>query len=808
METGEYAMKDYLDRTCPPEKRAKSLLSEMSIEEKAAQLVGYMPMIPGRYEELEQYPMGVGQISTLALRGIQTMEQAIQYQHDLQRRVMELSPHHIPAIFHMEGVCGAYIPSATSFPSGLGRASSWNPELEERIGKIVGRQERALGITHTLAPVLDISHDPRMGRQGETYGEDPTLAAAMGSAFVKGLQAEKTGDIQTESVAKHFLGFHAGAAGIHGADAQISERDLREIYGKPFQAAITEAGLKGVMPCYCSINGEPVSVSKEFLTGLLRNEMGFEGVAVSDYGAVGNAYSVQKIGESKTEAGYRALEAGIDQELPNRDCFDSEWLEYFRSGQCDMAILDQAVERVLAAKFRMGLFEQPFALSGKELDAQFSQTEDGEVSLASARQSIVLLKNDGTLPLVRKKQKIAVIGRQAVTARIFFGGYTHLSMAEGLLAATASMAGVRIPGVKIPDSIELLPGTPVQSDHAPEFEALMRQQKPGIRSLLDELRERLPEAEIIYAPGYEVAGSDHSGYADALKAAESADVVLLTLGGKHGTGSIASMGEGIDATDIGLPECQDTFLSMLEPLKKPIVGIHFNGRPISSDVAYRVCNTILEAWNPAEYGAEAIIDILLGAVNPSGRLPISVARNAGQIPIYYNHPNGSSWHQGESVGFPNYVDCPHTSRYPFGHGLSYTHFAYKNLSIDPAVANPSDEIRVSVDVANVGDVWGEEIVQLYIQDEKASMIRPQIELAGFCRVGIPAGESRHIIFRLAPGQLAFLDRDMEWKIEKGTFAVKIGSSSADIRLEENFSITEDLRIDGKTRSFYTIGYAE
>ena len=795
-------MELYLDAGRNPQERAKDLLARMDIEEKMAQVVG---VFPRSFEDIEalaqENPHGAGQVSCLEMRQLPTLEEAARFQRRAQELLMAASEHHIPAIFHMEGLCGAYVQGAASFPSGLGRASGWDPQLEEEIARVVGRQERAVGITQTFAPVLDISRDSRMGRQGETYGEDPALASALGAAYTRGLQQD-TGNTRSEGVAKHFLGFHAGAAGIHGADTQISERELREVYAKPFQAAISEAGLRGIMPCYCSLNGAPVSASKEILTDLLRGEMGFDGVAVSDYCAVMNVHGVQKVGESFTEAGLISMDAGMDTELQFSKCFNSELAEWFRQGKADISILDRAVERVLTAKFRMGLFEHPFALQGEALAAAFAQPQAKELSLKSARQSLVLLKNDGTLPLSAVHHKIAVIGGQAASARIFFGGYTHLSMSEGLLAAAASMAGVRSDGDG--KQIETLPGTPIQRDNDPAFEALLQRQQPGIRNLVEELRARLPQTSIAYTYGCDIAGNDHSHFAEALAAAKDADLVLVTLGGRHSTSSIASMGEGVDATDIGLPECQEAFLQQLETLKKPVVGIHFNGRPISSDVADRVCGAILEAWNPSEAGAGAIVDVLLGTVNPSGKLTVSVARNAGQIPIYYNHPNGSAWHQGESIGFPGYVDCPHTPRYCFGHGLSYTQFEYSGLCVTPGQS--SAKIRLSM--RNTGNVFGEEIVQLYFADEYASVTRSQRELAGFCRVALQPGEEKQVSFTLPYTQLAFWDNTRGWKIEKGSYRVLAGASSEDIRLEDSFAVEKDQWIDGKTRALYTLGQAE
>ena len=411
----------------------------------------------------------------------------------------------------------------------------------------------------------------------------------------------------------------------------------------------------------------------------------------------------------------------------------------------------------------------------------------------------MLLKNDGALPLSKSVKKLAVIGPHADSARKFFGGYTHLCMMESTYAIANSIAGVS-GVVQTTEEIQTVPGTNIQSDEGEEFDAILRRQKQGCKSLLEELRARLPETEIAYARGYHIAGSDESGFAEALELIRDADAVILTLGGKHGTCSMASMGEGVDSANINLPACQDAFILAAARYGKPLIGVHFDGRPISSDAADECLSAILEAWSPAECGAEAVTDTLLGDYNPGGKLPVSVARHAGQIPVYYNHPNGSCWHQGESIGFVNYVDLPHTPRYFFGYGQSYTSFAYEDFSVSSEVIRPDELLKLSFDLRNTGDCAGDEVVQLYVTDRYASMTRPVQELVGFARVHLTAGEKKRIVFTLHPSQLAFLDKDMKWKIEKGAFDFRIGASSEDVRLPGSFTVTEDAWIDGKTRA--------
>lgn len=556
------------------------------------------------------------------------------------------------------------------------------------------------------------------------------------------------------------------------------------------------------------MNGEPVSASYGLLTKLLRDEMGFQGLCISDYGAVGNTHGSQHVGETLEDAGLLCLKAGMDMELPNPSGFGEKFLEKFRTGKADISALNRAVLRVLTAKFRMGLFEHPFSLQGEELKGVFSQKTDREVSLQSAKESLVLLKNNGVLPIGSDVKKIAVIGPHADCARKFFGGYTHMCMMESTYAIANSIAGVS--GVKVakPEEIKTVPGTNIQSDETEEFDQILRRQKPDCRSLLEELREKLPDVEVSYSYGYYIAGEDESHFEEALEKIKEADLVILTLGGKHGTCSMSSMGEGVDGSNINLPKGQDEFIKRAAAFGKPMVGVHFDGRPISSDIADKYLDGILEAWSPAETGAEAVVSVLLGEYNPGGKMPVTTAYHAGQIPVYYNHQYNSCWDQVGSIGFANYVDLPHTPRYCFGHGLSYTQFSYSDLKLSKKEIGPFETIEIRVDVENVGSRVGDEVVQLYLRDLYASMARPVKELAGFKRITLEPGEKQTVIFEVKASQMAFLDMNMQWKVEKGTFLVEVGSSSQDIRLKDEYKVTEDGWLEGTDRGFYAKAYKE
>lgn len=796
-------IKPWMNLEISPEERANLLAPELTLDEKMAQVSCYFPTdITATNDFSARYPHGIGEVSCLEARAADSLADVTDFQQRIQRESMENSRLGIPAIFHMEGLCGAYLPSATSFPSGIARGASWNPATERKIGEIVGRQERALGITHTLAPVLDVSRDPRMGRHGESYGEDACLTSSLGVEFTLGLQQADDEGRRTEAVAKHFVGSHHTEGGIHGSHCNVPQRTLLEFYAKPFQAAITLADLKGVMPAYNSVDGEPMSASAKLLTSLLREQMGFNGMLVSDYGAIGNLHSVQKVAESPAHAGVTALKAGLDVELHVTDGFGPELRTWFADGKADISLLDRAVTEVLTAKFRMGLFDAPLAPEASVRDDAFNRSNDAAIALESARESLVLLKNDGALPLKEDITKLAVIGCHAETARYFFGGYTHFSMAEGKLAFNSSMAGLVTQGEDKDNEINVIPGTSIEDSRDAQYEELLQFQQPGIRSLFEELSNRFPNADVQWVHGYPIAGNDESGHALAIALAAQSDVVIMTLGGKHGTASIASMGEGIDATDINLPPCQDSLIEKLAQLGKPLVGVHLDGRPISSDIADEHLDAILEAWSPAEAGAEAIVDVLSGKISPSGKLPVSVARNAGQVPIYYNHPHGSAWHQGASIGFPEYVDAAHTPRYRFGHGLTYTEFEYRDLVVSKTEVNSTDTVNISLNVTNIGNSAATEIVQLYASDRFASVSRPSMELLGFRRISLIPGEAATVEFQLDVSQLAFVGTDMQWIVESGDIDLLVGASSHDLRLNASLRIQDNAVVEGKSRGYF------
>lgn len=800
----------YRNTACTPAERAADLMSRMTLEQK----IGQLQCIMGG-DVKKEYPDGVGQASML-LRGA-CKEEIAQIAEALQKEIMAQTPFGIPAILHIETLSGGIFSGATSYPTAIAQASTWQPELLEKMANTAHRQMRTLGLRQGFAPVLDISRDPRWGRQGETYGEDPTLASAMGVHFVRGLQ----GDGDVIATTKHFLGYGCPQGGLNACTQDIPPRRLREVYAKPFQAAITEAGLKSVMNSYGSIDGEPVVASKKILTDLLRGEMAFKGFVISDYMSVMHPNRRYKTADEMTDGGIQALMAGLDNEAPKPEGFATAGLvERVKSGKLDPAYIDQACRRILEAKFAIGLFENPFPRT-EDIERYFDVEEYEADSLKMAEKSLILLKNDGILPLSKKVKKIALIGPHMDGVRPMFGCYTWGGMLEMLInmrsgSEDSGMAGIgeentadaatdfdNLSGAMGGRGANNYPDSKVNREN-PALDDMLRQQFPGIRSLLEQLREDYPDAEITFAHGYDYIGSEKSGFEEAYAVAEAADIAIVSVGGKYGWGASTTMGEGADAVNINLPGVQEEFLKGLARLKKPYIALHFDGRPASSDELDRSAAAILECWSPGKHGAKAIVNTLFGDNNPAGRLPVTASRCAAQTPIYYGHEKGTSYHHGMDLGWEGYVDETYLPRYFFGYGLSYTSFEYSDLTI----RIDGDRVLVCVDVKNTGERDGDEVVQMYVSDRVASMIRPVMELAGFRRVNIRAGEKKRVCFACKLSQFAFLDANMEWKVEAGDMDVLVGGSSEDIRVKGSFRIENDFFVHGAERGFYAESHVE
>ncbi|MEV5746057.1 glycoside hydrolase family 3 N-terminal domain-containing protein [Microbispora rosea] len=761
----------YTDPAVPVGERVADLLGRMTREEKLAQLgsVWAFSLIEGgRYSAERARAVlrhGLGHVTRVAGATNLKAAQVARVANEVQRFLLTETRLGIPAIVHEEVCSGVMAREATIFPQAIGVASTWEPELNRRLADAVRAQMRAMGSHQGLSPVLDVVRDPRWGRTEETYGEDPYLVARMGVAFVRGLQ----GASLTEGViatAKHFVGYGASEGGLNWAPAHLPPRLLREVYLYPFEAAVREAGLQSVMAGYHELDGIPCHGNRELLGDVLRGEWGFEGTVVSDYFAVDDLYSYHHFAGDKRQAAVLALAAGTDVELPATDAYAGALAQALDEGEIGEAELDQAVSRVLRHKFELGLFENPYvdeATVAVTVDAAPHQ----EVALEIARRSLVLLKNDGLLPLRPGAGTVALIGPNADDARHLLGDYSFAAHVESLMQAR-ERKGLLGQTMTIPDDLEIEEST------------------DGVPTVRDELAARLGD-RLRYARGCDVIDTSRDGFDEAVAAAAAADVAVLVLGDRSGLTMEATTGESRDRSSLDLPGVQEDLVRAVVATGTPVVAVLVAGRPVGGDFLHENCAAVLLAWLPGQTGARAIAEVLLGEVNPSGKLPISYPRTVGQIPVFYGHKvsgGRSHWHG-------DYVDSPVGPRYRFGHGLGYAPFVVERAALDRTEVIAGDSVEVEVTVANTGDRVGEEVVQLYVRDPQASVTRPVLELKGFVRVSAGAGERTTIRFDLPTGQLGFYDRNMNYTVETGHIEVYVGFSSDGHTHAGTFTITGD-----------------
>ena len=740
--------------------RVRDLLGRMTIEEKLAQLGGVWSTSLLRDGQVDRaavrrlLPHGIGHVSRIAASTGLRPAGCARVMNDIQRAVVEGTRLGVPAVFHEEstgGLCGR---DATVFPQAIGLASTWDPRLVEEVATVIRRQLRAIGARHTLAPVLDIGRDPRWGRVEETYGEDPFLAGSIGTAYVRGIQGS---DLREGAIAtgKHFVAYGLPEGGMNHAPVHVGPRELREVFAEPFAAAIRDAGLASVMNSYSAVDGVPCAASREVLGRILRDELGFEGVVVGDYFAVGLLVGHHRVAADKGEAAARALRAGVDVELPTIDCYGEPLRAALDAGEVDVALVDRSVARVLAAKFALGLFEHPY-VDAHEAAAAFDTSSDRALARRAATTSIVLLKNDHVLPLDPATPRLAIIGPAADDRRLLQGDYhypAHVEMQYGDATPVEGPDGGVVPG-------------PYFTAHVTPLAAV----------------RAVATGEVVYAPGCGVA-DDGSGIPDAVSAARAADVAVVLVGGRSGLLPACTVGEARDATDLGLTGAQDRLVEAVVATGTPTVVVLLSGRVHAIPWIAEHVPAIVQAWLPGEEGGHAIADVLFGAVAPSGRLPVTMPRAVGQVPVHHDHRAGG----GTSMFYGDYTDAPSSPLFPFGHGLSYTTFAYDGLSV--SAGSTCDDVRVTVRVGNTGDVAGDEVVQLYARDEVASVARPGNQLIGFQRVPLAPGERRTVGFVVHPSRLAFYDEEMRFVVEPGAFTFSVGASSADLRASTTVVLT-------------------
>lgn len=794
-------MDKYKDPSLSAEERTKDLLSRMTLEQKIDQLTCLVTIETDIPDFKKYVPAGIGHVG--AFTTASCVEKIAEYVYQLQKFLTQETELGIPALIHCEASAGAQFTEADVFPSAIAQASTFEPELIGRMAEIIRRQMLEVGFRQALSPVVDIARDPRWGRVTETYGEDGALTSAMASAFVKGIQ---TDDLREgiAATAKHYVGHGITEGGINMGRNMVSARDLKEIHCKPFQSAITEAGMRGVMCSYCSMNGEPVVASKTLLTDILRDEMGFEGIVVSDYVAVDRLVDPFCVTDSFEEAGKLAIKAGLDVEYPRPKGFTYAMKEAVAAGELSMEVIDRAVKRVLKLKFELGLFENPYPnIEALKKTLHCKETETLNEELAS--KSFILLKNEHKLlPLSRNIKKIAVLGPHGDNVRSYFGTFSYPAALDMSLAREEDGQVFEEPGLIVYDIEQSYVGQ--IREVSPRIGKRISREFPAVRSLYHALQEYLPDSQVVYAQGINCAGSDVAGMEEALRAAADADVVILTLGGKNGWGITSTVGEGVDSTDIDLPGRQEEFARRVYELHKKTVVLHFDGRPLSNAYVASHFDAILEVWQPGVMGGQALCKTLFGESNPGGRLPVTAARNAGQLPVYYGLPRGSGYvaagHTGMIRNKNGYINDTAYPLYYFGHGLSYTTFHYSDARIDRTKVTAKDVMNISVAVENTGDVAGDEVVQLYFTDQTASMVRPTMELAGFKRIFLKPGEKKEVTFQMRVSQMAFLNRDNQWVVEKGAVTFSLGASCADIRETLQAEVTESALVDERTRGFY------
>ena len=742
-------MPDYKNPRLPVERRVADLLGRMTLEEKVAQLVCLWtgrPQVgpqtdfstdrgdfsPEKAREVMKY--GIGQIARQRER--KDPREAARFANALQKWLVEQTRLGIPAIFHDEILHGLMAPKGTSFPTPIALASSWDTQLVSRVFSAAALETRARGSQQVLGPNLDLAREPRWGRTEETYGEDPYLVSRMGVAVIKALQGQGPG-VDGEHViatAKHFAVHGQPEGGTNIAPGNYSERVIREYFLPSFEAAVKEAGVMSVMASYNEIDGVPSHANRWLLEKVLREEWGFGGYVSSDYYGIPQLESLHHVAADKAEAALLALDAGVDVELPDPDCYP-ELLRLVREGKVSEAALDRAVARNLRAKFLLGLFENPYVDPERAARVTNSR-EHRELAAEAARRSIVLLKNEGNLlPLDRNHLKsVAVIGPNA--ARAHLGGYS--------------------------DS----PGRAVSV----------------LQGITDKLGGKL---QINYAEGCKITKEGGDWWADtshlsdpaedarliaqAIEVAKASDVSVLVVGGNEDTNKEAWAENHLgDRDSLDLVGRQNELVRAVIETGKPTVVVLINSGPLSANYIAERVPAILEGFYLGQETGTAVADVLFGDYNPAGKLPVSFPRSVGQLPIYYDH---------KPTARRGYLFNSKEPLFPFGYGLSYTTFQYSNLKVSPAQVGPAGQAEVSVTVTNTGRRAGDEVVQLYIHDLVSSVTRPVLELKDFRRVSLAPGESQTVTFTLTPDKLAYFNLNMERAVEPGWFDIMVGTSS-------------------------------
>lgn len=742
------------DPDLPATDRVEALIDALTLEEKIAQLYGIWiaasndgaEVAPNQNAMTEDVdlgdiaPLGLGQLTrAYGTVPVDPAAGAVSLLRTQQRIVSE-SRFGIPALAHEECLAGFAAWGATAYPVPLSWGASWSPDLVQQVGERIGADMRRMGVHQGLAPVLDVVRDARWGRVEETIGEDPYLVATTATAYIRGL--ESAGIVAT---LKHFAGYSASKAGRNLAPVSIGPRELADVILPPFEMAVRESGVRSVMNSYTDIDGVPSAADESLLTGLLRDTWGFEGTVVADYFAIAFLVTQHGVAADWTDAAHQALAAGIDVELPGRKTFNADLADAVRAGTVPEALVDRALRRVLAQKIELGLLDGdagyvPPVLAGREAasadavrgSVDLDPPENRALARELAERAIVLLRNDGTLPLGRPA-RIALVGPNGDDPYAVLGCY----------------------------SFPLHVGI-----HHPQFGAGIE-----LPTLREALAAEFPSAEITVVQGTSVDGGERD-FDEALAAARAADVAIVALGDRAGLFGRGTSGEGCDAADLRLPGAQQELLDAVIATGTPTVATLLAGRPYALGAAASGAAAIVEAFFVGEEGTHAVAGVLSGRVNPSGRLPVSVPSNPGAQPSTYLAPP-----LARRTGVSN-IDT--TPAFPFGHGLGYSTFAWTDAAVSADSIPTDGEVELSVTVENTGDRAGSDLVQVYLHDPAASVVRPVQRLVAYARVALEPGERVRVTFPVHADLTSFTGRDGRRIVEPGDTVLGIAHSSADI----------------------------
>jgi beta-glucosidase len=748
----------YRDATQPIAKRIDDLLDRMTLEEKVGQMnmpcvyeSGLGHSIAEKTEGVQKFAVGTlvekfgpgGGFFTLPNTILhEGPRQQAEFLNRLQTLARERTRLGIPLLETEEGTHGLMCPGATIFPEGPALGSTWNMELLGLVYATAAREARAIGVHQIFTLVVEPIRDPRLGRNEEAFSEDPFLCSRIAETIARNAQGDDlTAPDRVVSGLCHYPGQSQPVSGLERGAMEISERTLRDVFLPPWQAGITKGGALGVMATYPAVDGVPTHASEKLLTRILRQELGFDGLVLSEGGGIGTLV-YEGLASNQKEAGALALAAGVDVGISFESGYMHDLLDCVRAGTVPISLVDRSVRRILKQKFRLGLFEK--ALVDPEHAVQtVHRPEHQELALQAAREAVVLLKNENKLlPLSKSLRSIAVIGPNADDPRNQLGDYIPTTIPQHIVTV-----------------------------------------HEGIKQTVS------PATKVTYVKGCNVVGERLDEIARARDAAVSADVAVVVLGEneRHAEGSAPTNGEGYDAATLELTGMQEQLVKAVHATGKPTVVVLINGRPLAVRWVAKNVPAILEAWLPGEQGGRAVAEILFGDVNPSGKLSVTVPRHAGQLPVYYNFKKSKNEWVKRGWGHA-YVDMEPTPLYPFGFGLGYSSFEYSRLRLSARSITPAEGLEIQVQVKNTGGRAGMETVQLYIEDVVSSVTTPVKQLHGFSKLTIEPGETKTCTFRLTSEDLALYDKNLHRMVEPGQFRVMVGTSSEDIRLTDQFEV--------------------